>query len=164
MKQKYPSRVLFLFLIFWTPYTQTAPDLFFSFRAQSAIPKILSTLRNYFEKPTQNALMITTAVAGAAILATYTCMWKLWNQNNALQKKQKEYKELSERNSLLTTNNNDLRTQNDRLRTMLEAQQGIATRAQALHKATLEQMQRPLIAPSAPPLYPQPPQYQPISR
>jgi len=60
-----------------------------------------SSISNYFNQPTKNSLVATTAVAGTALLATFFCAWNWWKarRSNETLNQQKEalrYKALND--------------------------------------------------------------------
>ena len=129
--------------------------------ALSAIPMQanadwITTLTHYFNKPTQKALIITTAAAGVSLGIAGYLFWKLWKKTDALKKKNDESSALESTNAGLVANNNDLRTHNAALQTSLTQQQKITQTAQEilskidLKQAAEQRVIAPRPVPSAP--------------
>ena len=43
-----------------------------------------SSISNYFNQPTKNALVATTTIAGVSLLATFACAWNWWKNSKAV--------------------------------------------------------------------------------
>ena len=55
-----------------------------------------SSISNYFNQPSKNALIATTAVAGISLLATFTCAWSWWKKSTQHEQAKKSLLEKEE--------------------------------------------------------------------
>lgn len=70
-----------------------------------------SSISNYFNQPSKNALVVTTAAAGISLLATFACAWNWWKKSTALATERLEHSQTKSSLSAAIADNNATKAQ-----------------------------------------------------